>query len=361
VLELYWSAPQIKARGHPSLLKTQIALMKKLWYTSNPSSPISLGMPLCYADRLRIRQPGDAKFALGPHQDGGSTERWEKEGYGYGGGGVYSAVFRGEWEAYDPFDASARMHAFTDLYGGLGACSMFRMWQGWLSMSKTGPGEGTLQVNPLLKEATAYALLRPFFRPMWKPEQFRDPSKHLDPLNWEFLAGDNITSDLPGAVPGHGQEFPEGMHPHLELDKTMVNIPEVKPGDYVVWHCDSELPARMFSASLTGTAIHAVDRTHKGESDSSVLYIPVCPTTKANAHYVVSQRKAFLKGIPAPDFPGGVGESGHTRRPDLDFIMTTCDPIGIQAMGFAKIEASDEETSGGREAIQLANKKLGWE
>jgi hypothetical protein len=58
--------------------------------------------------------------------------------------------------------------------------------------------------------------------------------------NWEFTAAESMTSDLQGATPGHGQEYPEGMHPHLELDKTMIHVPEVRPGDFVVWHCDSK-------------------------------------------------------------------------------------------------------------------------
>lgn len=237
VIELYWSSPQIRARTHPALLETQKALMSSLWYTSNPDSPISLRSPLSYADRLRIRQPGDAQFALGPHQDGGSVERWEKDGYGVGG--VYDAVFRGEWEKYDPFDASGRVHAVTDLYGGLGSCSMFRMWQGWLSMSHVGPGEGTLLVNPLAKESTVYSLLRPFFRPIKAADELH-PQQYLDAANWEFTPSEKMTSDLQGAIPGHGQEFPDGLHPHLELDKTMVHVPRVKPGDFVVWHCDGE-------------------------------------------------------------------------------------------------------------------------
>jgi hypothetical protein len=213
--------------------------MASLWHTSNPNSPISLRTPLSYADRLRIRQPGDAQFALGSHQDGGSVERWEKDGYGRGG--VYDAVFRGRWEQYDPFDASGRMHAVTNLYGGLWSCSMFRMWQGWLSMSHVGPSEGTLLVNPLVQESTAYSLLRPFFRPLASLKELGHEEKYLDAENWEFTAGEKMTSDLQGAMPGHAQEFPEGSHPHLELEKTMVHVPKVKPGDFVVWHCDSKL------------------------------------------------------------------------------------------------------------------------
>lgn len=124
MFELYWSGPQIKARAHPNLLKAQEALIR-LWTASDPSSAISLSQPVAYADRVRIRQPGDANFALGPHIDGGSVERWERHGYGLGG--VYDRIFAGAWEGYDPWDASTRVPAVADNYNGLGACSMFRM------------------------------------------------------------------------------------------------------------------------------------------------------------------------------------------------------------------------------------------
>lgn len=241
VLELYWSTTQLRARSHPNLLKTQTSLMTKLWHVSNPQAAISLSLPLSYADRLRIRQPGDAQFALGPHQDGGSVERWEPEGYGRGSG-VYNSVFSGDWETYDPYDASGRVGAVTNLYDGLGACSMFRMFQGWLAISRSGPEQGTLLVNPLLRESTAYALLRPFFRPIQKLQDVAGKEEFLDESNWTFTAGKEVTSDIQGATPGHGQEFPEGMHPHLELERAMVHVPDVRPGDFVIWHCDSKWP-----------------------------------------------------------------------------------------------------------------------
>jgi hypothetical protein len=206
-----------------------------LWHVTDPESPISFSQ-LAYADRLRIRQPGDASFALGPHIDGGSVERWEPEGYGRGG--VYSEIFNGRWESYDPWDASTRVDAVIDNYNGLGACSMFRMFQGWLGMSYTRPFEGTLMVNPLLQLSTAYLLLRPFFQPTNGPEGMTS-EEFLSVDNWEYT-GDHMTSELHGATPGHGQELSDVLHPHIELDKTMVHIPQVKPGDFVVWHCDSE-------------------------------------------------------------------------------------------------------------------------
>lgn len=120
--------------------------MTTLWYVgSDPSSPpiVSLATPLTYADRLRIRQPGDASFALGPHQDGGSVERWEEGGYGRGG--VYEAVFRGAWDGgdhadgdgggrggYDPFDAAGRAHASRICMGDSAPAACFACFRaGW--------------------------------------------------------------------------------------------------------------------------------------------------------------------------------------------------------------------------------------
>ncbi|KAL2128147.1 hypothetical protein VTI74DRAFT_9607 [Chaetomium olivicolor] len=345
VLELYWSTPQLRARSHPALLQTQKSLMTSLWHVSDPSIPISLHTPLCYADRLRIRQPGDAQFALGPHQDGGSVERWEEEGYGKGG--VYDSVFKGTWETeYDPFDAAGRVNAVTDLYGGLGACSMFRMFQGWLAMSKAGPGEGTLLVNPLIKESGVYSLLRPFFRAKRTAEQVGgEKERFLDEGNWVFTGGEKMDSALQGAMPGCAQEYAESLHPHLELERTMVHVPEVRPGDYVVWHCDT---------------IHAVDKKHAGNSDSSVLYIPVCPTTKASAEYVARQRTAFFQGTPGPDFPGGEGESRHIGRATEEYVKMYCEPLGVQQMGLDKLVTVEEDTPGGKAVVDEANVVLGF-
>lgn len=209
--------------------------MSDFWHSASPNTPISLDIPLSYADRLRIRQPGDAAFALGPHIDGGSVERWMKEGYGRGH--VYDKVFEGKWESYDPWEASGRVDAVNDLHNGLGACSAFRAWQGWVSMSKVGPEEGTLLTYPLML-STAYTLLRPFFRPI---DTSKVGDRFLDEKNWAFTGEDDMTSDLQGAFPGHGQELNDELHPHLELSKTMTHVPEIKPGAFVAWHCDSKL------------------------------------------------------------------------------------------------------------------------
>ncbi|GAO15286.1 hypothetical protein UVI_02041100 [Ustilaginoidea virens] len=338
VYELYWSAPQLKARSHPSVLRVQHHLLADLWHTSSAAARISLQHPLSYADRLRIRQPGDASFALGPHMDGGSVERWEPDGYGRGG--VYDKVLEGSWGDFDPWDASGRVDAVTNLYDGLGACSVFRAWQGWLSMSRSGPREGTLLVNPLVRLATAYVLLRPFFAPL----SDGGPG-FLDESNWAFVGEAAMTSELHGASPGHAQELTDALHPHLELARTMVHVPLIKPGDFVAWH---------------GDTIHSVDAVHRGSGDSSVMYIPVCPVTDTNAAYLARQRQAFRDGTPAPDFPGGEGERRHAGRPTEGALRRWADGLARQALGLERIQPRRGGLPGETEAIAGANAALGF-
>ncbi|KAL8939437.1 MAG: hypothetical protein Q9216_003356 [Gyalolechia sp. 2 TL-2023] len=235
VYELYWSPSQILARAHPNILKAQRFLMSH-WRAapsstaSNKSSTtplVSTSHPVTYADRLRIRQPGDSGFALGPHIDGGSCERWEEDGYGLGG--VYSRIFAGEWENYDPWEMTCRTPVKSDLY----------------------------------------------------------------------------------------------------------NSP--------------------------GGSIHAVDKVHTGTSDSSVMYVPACPLTEANAEYLARQRETFAEGTPAPDFPSGEGESHHRGRLTPEYVMKNISLEAQQAMGLAPW---DPEQKGiperERGVLRKANEILGF-
>ncbi|KAI5295516.1 hypothetical protein KEM52_001151 [Ascosphaera acerosa] len=318
VYEIYWSPAQVKARSHPRLLQAQQQL-QAFWHSSDPTAAISTRHATTYADRFRIRKPGDGKFALGPHADGGSLERWEDREYS----SVYADIMRGNWETYDAWDARHRITAQMDLYNGAGACSMLRFFQGWLAMSDTGPGEGTLRVCPIVQQSTAYTLLRPFF----EPEHNRV----------------DLSASFPGAVPGMAQEYNHLTHPHLQLGKSMVNVPRVEPGDYVAWHCD---------------VIHAVDSQHNGNNDSSVMYIPVAPLCDMNADYLKAQREAALTLSPPPDFPsaGGPGEAGFRGAVRWDAVSKD----GLQAMGMGTQgwNVTDNMTEGERQAVERANAKL---
>ena len=98
-----------------------------------------------------------------------------------------------------------------------------------------------------------------------------------------------------------------------------------------------------------------------GKSDSSVMYIPVCPTTEANAEYLARQRDTFLGGYPGPDFPGGKGESEHFGRPTVQYLSTNMQNEGLKAMGLERLSTMDwEETVGARKAVHKANEILGF-
>ncbi|KAE8151113.1 hypothetical protein BDV25DRAFT_129039 [Aspergillus avenaceus] len=313
VYELYWTPSQAEARAHPNMLDTQ-RFLQRLWHSSDPSTKISIRNPLTYADRLRIRMPGDSKFTLGPHIDGGSLERWEDPEYAR----VYARILEGKWEEYDPWDAKHRVAAKMDLYNGAGACSMLRFFQGWLSMSKTAPGEGSLHVCPMIVHSTAYTILRPFFDP-----QTLQPS---------------LDATFPGSVPGACQEYNPVTHPHLDLETTMVSVPEVEPGDFVAWHCDS---------------LHSVDKEHRGRADSSVLYIPATPMCDMNVNYLLKQREAAQAYSPPWDFPGagGPGETGFKGALDWN----TLDPEGLRAVGMGDRlwEITPDMTEGERQVATL--------
>ena len=124
-------------------------------------------------------------------------------------------------------------------------------------------------------------------------------------------------------------------------------------------HCTINSPFIRFHGSHPHAAIHAVDKIHEGKSDSSVLYIPVCPITKTNAEYVVRQRDAFLGGLPGPDFPGGKGESEHIGRPTLDYVAKHVQSEGLQAIGLERLNGMErEDMIGGSIAIERANEIL---
>lgn len=99
-------------------MATQRALLSL--FSHSPDAPVSLHTPLTYADRFRIRNPGDAQFALGPHADGGSVERWEDETYRR----VYQKCLEGKWEEYDAWTIGERALAKQSMYEGPGAVSV---------------------------------------------------------------------------------------------------------------------------------------------------------------------------------------------------------------------------------------------
>ena len=343
VLELYWTKAQLAARSHPNLLATSEAFLQ-LFHKPTPSSEggvetaCSLGNALTYVDRLRIRQPGDAKFALGAHIDGGGVERWECPHFR----ALWHHILtpHSQWTSHDPWSlgpGGERMTAQTDMYAGPGQCGVFRPLQGWLSLSHTLAGEGTLKVLPFLLESTAYIVLRPFFHPLQPRTSCTSEAEYLDPGNWAF---DPTSRRFPGCSLGHNIELTPETHPHLKLTETMTSIPRVEPGDMVLWHCD---------------AVHAVEPKHAGKGDSSVLYIPAIPTTKVNWEYVMHQRQCFERGVPPPDFPGGQGEAQYTGRGTPEDVKGD---KARRSLGLMELDVAAAKSDEERRLLEWCNAQL---
>jgi hypothetical protein len=156
-----------------------------------------------------------------------------------------------------------------------------------------------------------------------------------------YLAADNWaldvdSTDFPGSPLGRSQEFSDETHPHLELDKTMVSMKKVAPGDCVFWYADG---------------IHSVEASNQGKNAASVLYIPSVPLTGTNAKYIRDQREQYLAGVPPPDFPGGVGESAFVAKGRTSDILTH---EGRRAMGLAPFDLSAATDSGERALLEQA-------
>ncbi|KAK3488868.1 DUF1479-domain-containing protein [Neurospora hispaniola] len=349
--ELYWSPAQIKARAHPNVIAAQKFVMG-IWKSEDPNAMVSTNFPIIYADRVRIRTISTTTYGsdgdrLRPsaHVDNGSVERWEPDGYGRAG--TYKDIFRGRWEDYDPWESSSRVQATSDLYQGTGSCSIFRMFQGLLSMSPTSSDSDSdsdsdsLQVCPMPQLATAYFLLRPFFSPSpsaspvssssnlaHSEQDQRDPfstfsttfageeEEEEEDSPWLFNHPHN--SILHGALPSYAQDINPTLHPHLQLDRSLVTIPRLEPGDYVLWHPDlihvvdgpwqrqkRHHKQRHSMITRSKNPLDPIPNTNPKISHTLSLYLPCCPLTQTNALYLSRQRKAFLLGRPGPDFGGG--------------------------------------------------------
>ncbi|KAL2157236.1 hypothetical protein VTH06DRAFT_6276 [Thermothelomyces fergusii] len=400
--DFFWTPAQVRTRAHPRLLEAQRFLMS-LW-DNNADDRMAIRFPIAYGDRLRIHGADignvgpDAAAAAAAKEEGskadddqeaggslpdadlddgleaqraaaellgdftsstviaqvdnGSLERWEPDGYGRGG--TYEAVFKGEWEKYDPWDPTHRVTATPDLYNGYGACSIFRMYQGMVALSTIEPG--LIRLLPSPKLATAYFLLRPFFSPKTKPPERREGPEwdaFLDPSNWAL--DKEQSTIIHGAVPGHAQRLTELWHPHLHLRRTLQTIPTLQTGDYIVWHPDlayhiTSNPNVMASRAPTppppAAAAVAGDQSEgrSGRPVSILVYVPAAPLTQTNALYLARQRKTFQRGHPGPDFDStgsGLGsEANHVGRPTEADILEVGGPAALQAMGLEPFDVA---------------------
>ncbi|KAL1751390.1 hypothetical protein FB107DRAFT_266625 [Schizophyllum commune] len=276
--ELFWTKSQVRARAHPRMLAVTTWLNNI--FHIDATEGVDLNTPLSYADRFRIRHPGGSWTRFPPHVDGGAIERWQDEKFR----ACFADVLSGEWRKHDPYDLKDRLYAKASLYGRpnqpwLKVLVVLRTFQGWLAMTY-----GTLRVFPDILLSNCYIILRPFFKPLVEPTS----PEALDAKNWAF---DISSANFPGIFArdgGYSGPRPTPYyHPHLALDKTMISIPAVKPGDAVFWHTD---------------VIHSVEEDHVGTEDSAVMYIGAVPTTPGNLKYLERQKESFVNGVAPPDY-----------------------------------------------------------
>jgi hypothetical protein len=96
-------------------------------------------------------------------------------------------------------------------------------------LTSAGANEGSLLLYPDVKTAMAYVMLRPLF------DASENETDIMDATKW------TLNADR-GWFPGTWRQLPQivspASHPHLRLEKCLVNIPRMRPGDTVWWHAD---------------------------------------------------------------------------------------------------------------------------
>ncbi|KAF4339095.1 DUF1479 domain protein [Fusarium beomiforme] len=292
----YWSPGQIRSRAHHNILDTQRFLMN-LWRSSDPGALVSSNFPISYADRMRVRRPEDESCSLTVYVDGGSVKRWEPDGYG--SAATYQPIWDGRWEDWDPWESSTRLKVTSDLYNGGGSCSVFRMFQGCPEFLK--PEKWILQEPP--------------------------------------------SSVIQGALPSYPQELNDALHPHLQLHRSMIPIPKLEPGDYLVWHCDT---------------VYALDRLRRPDiPTTTVIYLPACPLTQTNALYLAHQRKGFLHGEAGPDFTGApTGDITIGGEQAVRKVGEAGGLDGMRAMGLLPWDEDEAQDDIEYAVLEMANSVL---
>ena len=265
IFGLYWSKPQVKIRQSIELDAVK-KWLNQLWtYKQNNESIFDPNHELVYADRVRRREPGDSTLGLSPHCDAGSVERWIDKGYQ----AVYEKIFADNFKEYDPFDAANRNK--TKEIESPAVSNVFRTFQGWVALTKQGPGDGTLQLIPIAK-SMAYILTRAL----------------LDDVDEKDLC-----SSMPARALSVNSKY------HSLLLRGLVSIPKMNPGDTVWWHPD---------------VVHAVEDHHTGKGYSNVVYVGSTPYCEKNLAYAKKQSQKFLEGKSPPDFAAEDYEVTYKNR-----------------------------------------------
>lgn len=367
------------------MLAAQKFAMTSCWHhDDHQSTSISCNFPVTYADRVRMLHksfrgsnprlrkatpPRTFNARLGADGDG-QWETNEHNAQHSRRAGIYQKVWSGGWEDFDPWNGSTRANRTSDEYENSNKSQTFKMFQGVLPLSlELSDDDPSMRLCTLpLRLTTAYLLLRPLFSPkrplVDKKEDF------LDPVNWALNSQGSAQRSVNRVTePRFPLEFDDTFYPHLQLEQTLIELPPVNPGDYVIWHPDTVYaPPSTCSEPNTPSCSPATPPT-----PSTLLYIPACPLTLNNAKYLVHQRKAFLLGYPGPDFtsstssthdgpnnerPAEIGESYHMGRPGVQEINDAGGEEALRAMGLLAWDEDDAADAGEKVLLKRANALL---
>jgi hypothetical protein len=266
IFPIYWSKPQMEARGDDNMAAVHIFLNGFWQHESQGRVWFDPTRDTGYPDRVRRREPGANSAGLSAHTDSGSVERWLSPAYQ----NVFRHVFAGNPAAYDPWDGAYRTE--VEEFESTVMCSAFRTFQGWTALADMAPTEGVLHTVPI-PSAMAYVLLR-------------------------ALQDDVAADDLCGAE--NGQVLSINERWHSILVPALTPIPAVEPGDTVWWH---------------GDMIHSVGAVQDQKGWGNVMYIPASPHCEKNAAYAAACGQAFLQGTSPSDFAAEDYEVTWTGRP----------------------------------------------
>ncbi|MFB4342319.1 DUF1479 family protein [Pantoea sp. CS_6] len=281
IYPIYWSQAQMQARQRPEMHQVQ-SFLNRLWtYESEGQRWFDPDVNILYPDRIRRRLPGTTSKGLGAHTDSGALERWLLPAYQR----VFHAVFNGDIDRYDPWNAAHRSDVDEYDVPDTTKCSVFRTFQGWTALSDMIPGQGLLHVVPV-PMAMAYLLLRP-------------------------LLSDVPEDELCGVAPGRVLPVNEKWHPHLM--KGLCPVPAITAGDSVWWHCD---------------LIHAVAPVENQQGWGNVMYIPAAPLCDKNHAYAHHVAHALKQGHSPADFPPEHYEADWKNR----FTLADLNPLGKRSL-----------------------------
>ena len=266
---VYWSRPQVAARQHARMMTVR-RFLNHLWaFESRGERWFDPATDIGYPDRIRRREPGAVAKGLSSHADSPSVGGWRLAENQL----VFAPLLTGGLETYDAFDAAHRTGSKVESPVG---CTVFRTFQGWTALSDMQPDDGVLHVVPI-PWAVGYRLVH-------------------------GLAGElGLLGDEIARAPRRdaGDEL---------LERAMVPIPAVAPGDTVWWH---------------GDLYHSVGPATNDSRWGNVMYIGAAPRCGRNDAYSPSLYPRFTAGTSPVDFPSDdfeVDFVGRATDDDLDEV-----------------------------------------